>query len=117
MLKASSPFVASSELKEARDPMVESRRKRERLTAPREILVRKLSQQPFSADLIDVSETGACISPSIRLDAGETVSVRFTGLSPLLAKVIWIERHKAGLRFERPFHPSIFHSKFRDRLG
>lgn len=94
--------------------MDEGQRKNRRVCGGCEILVRKLSQHPFKADLLNISEEGACVVPPIRLSVGEMISVRLRNLSPFLARVIWVEGYKAGIRFDTPIHPSIFSSRFDD---
>lgn len=49
----------------------------------------------------NLSTVGACVDNVANLAAGEEVRVVMGTLRPLSAKVMWVERGFAGLRFDR----------------
>jgi hypothetical protein len=88
----------------------------ERRTASRVLVsvarasVRKISEQPSDASLVDLSIYGCKIKSPLDHDAEERIWLRFSGANPIHATVVWTEKGFAGCRFDDPIDNSLFRS-------
>ena len=69
----------------------------------------------YKVELFDLSASGCCLSPPVRLEAGDVVSLRFPGLAAVHGAVAWAQGWRAGIVFDRPFHPAVL-ADVADRL-
>jgi hypothetical protein len=83
-------------------------RRHRRLPLDREILVRKAGGFSFELAALSVSSGGCGVELVEMVEVGERVVARLPGLEPLGAEVIWVDGYRAGLRFDRPLHPTVF---------
>jgi hypothetical protein len=74
------------------------------------VSVRKISEQPAEASLGDLSIYGCRIKSSLDHNPGERVWLRFTGMNPVHATIVWSENGYAGCRFDVPINNSLFRS-------
>lgn len=81
-----------------------------------EIEFRRHADSRYPVELLNFSPEGCCISPPVRVEAGESVWLRIPGMDTIHAHVAWTEQWKVGLEFDTPFHPAVFDSVVK-RLG
>ena len=91
-------------------------RRAERVPLNCEAEFRRHADARYSVELLDFSPEGCCIQPPVRVQPGESVWLRIPGMETIHASVAWTEEWKAGLKFDRPFHPAVFDSVAK-RLG
>lgn len=72
--------------------------------------VRKISEQPAHAALVDLSIYGCKIRSPLDHAADERVWLRLAGTTPIHATVVWTEKGLAGCRFDDPIDNSLFRS-------
>jgi hypothetical protein len=88
----------------------------ERRSSPRlavgvtKVSVRKLSEQPAEASLGDLSIYGCRIKSPLDHNAGERVWLRFVGMNPVNATIVWSDNGFAGCRFDVPIDKGLFRS-------
>ncbi|WP_162888008.1 PilZ domain-containing protein [Sphingomonas mesophila] len=70
----------------------------------------------YRVELFDLSPQGCCLSPPIRVDEGDSISLRIPDMAAIHGHVAWVQGFKAGVRFDQPFHQAVFDSLVR-RLG
>lgn len=70
----------------------------------------------YRVELFDLSPHGCCLSPPIRVDKGDTISLRLPDLAAIHGQIAWVHGWKAGVQFDQPFHPAVF-SQIIGRLG
>lgn len=73
-----------------------------------EVCLRRLGQNNYRVRVNDLSPEGCRVDLIERPRVGEHVLIKFDGLSALDAEVCWVEGFVAGVRFEKPIHPSVF---------
>ena len=61
----------------------------------------------YQVGLFNLSAGGCCLSPPVRLDPGDRVSVRIPSLAAIHGQVTWSAGWKTGVRFDQPFHPAV----------
>jgi hypothetical protein len=96
-------FDAEQGAEEPRRP-----RQASRLQLEAEVSMRRLGQITYRVRLFDMSPHGCKIAFVERGRIGEHVVVKFEGLEPLEAEVMWLDGFTGGIRFEKPFHPAVF---------
>lgn len=62
----------------------------------------------YRVELFDLSPQGCCLSPPIRLDKGDSVSLRIPQIETIHGQVAWVQGWKAGVQFDHAFHPAVF---------
>ena len=62
----------------------------------------------YRVELFDLSVHGCCLSPPVRLEQGDRLSLRLPQLAAMPAKVAWADGWMAGVRFDHPFHPAVY---------
>lgn len=55
--------------------------------------------------LVRLSDTGFVVRGGVRLDKGERVALRLSGLGQVEAFVTWTSGERTGFQFERPLRP------------
>jgi len=83
-------------------------RKSQRLQLGAEITLRRIGHSSFRVAVVDASPHGCKVELVERPRPGDQVLVKFDGLEPLQAEVMWIEGHVAGLAFDKAMHPAVF---------
>ena len=81
-----------------------------------EIDFKRHGDSRYRVDLFDLSLQGCCLSPPIRVDKGDTISLRIPDMAAIHGQVAWVRGWKAGVRFDQPFHQAVFDQLIR-RLG
>lgn len=72
--------------------------------------VRRHSEQPADATLLDLSVYGCRVATDGEFVADERIFVRLTGGLPIPAAVIWVEDGVLGCRFNTPIARSLLRS-------
>jgi hypothetical protein len=80
------------------------RRAEERQAVHIHATVREFSRPPGVVVVTDLSEHGCQLS-GYSLSEGATISLEFSTLTPLEAKVIWVRDETVGCRFNLPLGP------------
>lgn len=62
----------------------------------------------YKVDLLDFSPHGCCISPPIRVENGESISLRIPDMEAIHGRIAWVRDWKAGIQFDHPFHEAVF---------
>jgi PilZ domain len=83
-------------------------RRSERTSTAAEVSLRRLGQVAHRVRVTDLSPEGCKVELIQRPDVEERMLIKFEGLEALEAEVCWVERFRAGLRFEKPMHPAVF---------
>jgi hypothetical protein len=83
-------------------------RRSERISTAAEVSLRRLGQVAHRVRVTDLSPEGCKVELIQRPDVEERMLIKFEGLEALEAEVCWVERFRAGLRFEKPMHPAVF---------
>lgn len=90
--------------------LVEQRREpRHRIECVR-VTARGEAEQPFRAQLDDISTFGCRLSDAPGLDTGERVWIRLPGAPPVVADVAWAHDGAAGCRFAAPISQGLMRS-------
>ena len=71
----------------------------------------------YRVDLVDFSPQGCCISPPVRVEAGEPISLRIPDMSAIHGKIAWVRDWKAGVVFDQAFHEAVFDHVVRQLRG
>ena len=87
---------------------MEDIRRAERVPLNCEVEFRRHADARYRVDLIDFSPQGCCIAPPVKVEPGESVWLRIPGMESIHAHVAWTEQWKAGVTFDKPFHPAVF---------
>lgn len=72
--------------------------------------LRRLAEEPESAELTDLSIYGCRILTGEMLAAGERLWLRFTGGIPIAATVVWCSDGLMGCRFDKPIASRVARS-------
>jgi hypothetical protein len=92
-------------------PDVDERRSNARLVVlVARASIRKISEQPADAVLIDLSVYGCKIESPLDHETGERIWLRFSGANPIHATIVWAEKGYAGCRFDEAIENSLFRS-------
>lgn len=96
---------------------MEQPRRADRIPLNCEIEFRRHADARYPVNLIDFSPEGCCISPPVKVEAGESVWLRIPGMEMIHAHVAWAEQWKVGLQFDKPFHPAVFDNVVKQLSG
>ena len=91
-------------------------RRSDRVPLSCEVEFKRHGHSRYRVDLFDISPQGCCLSPPIRVDIGDTISLRIPDLEAIHGKVAWVQGWKAGVQFDQPFHAAVF-DQLISRLG
>ena len=80
----------------------------ERAEVEAEVSLRRSGGHSYRVRLFDLTGAGCKIEFVERPKGGELVWVKFDGIEAIEATVCWVDGHTGGLRFLRPFYPSVF---------
>ena len=69
---------------------------------------RRQGQPRFVVELLDFSPEGCCISPPVKVNVGDQVSLRIPDMEPVRGTIAWTREWKSGVEFDHPFHPAVF---------
>ena len=83
-------------------------RKHERVALAGELLIRRSGRPQYQTRFFDMTPAGCRVEFVERPREGETVWVKFDGISALESTVRWINGFTVGVEFVRPFYPSVF---------
>lgn len=83
-------------------------RKHDRIVLTGEILIRRSGRPQYRTRFFDMTPAGCKVEFVERPRDGETVWVKFEGLTALESTVRWVEGFSVGVEFVRPFYPSVF---------
>jgi hypothetical protein len=92
------------------------KRRADRVPLKCEVEFRRHGDARFQVDLIDLSPTGCCIAPPVKVQPGESIYLRIPGKEAIHAKVMWVEEWRVGAQFDRPIYEPVFDDLVR-RLG
>lgn len=70
--------------------------------------VRRNDTQAADAVLHDLSIYGCRVMSGMKLHAGDALTLRFAGTTPVAAKVVWSDGIFTGCRFDAPISNSVF---------
>jgi hypothetical protein len=101
--KAGLQFVAEPEPQRPHVP-----RRHERLEVAAQLSLRRSGRRHYQARLFNLTPAGCKVEFIERPKCGELLWVKFDGFDSLEAKVCWVDGFYGGLRFVRPFYPSVF---------
>lgn len=71
----------------------------------------------YRVELLDLSTQGCCLAPPIRVDKGDSISLRIPGMAAIHGEVAWVRGWRAGILFDQPFHQAVFDSVVRRLRG
>lgn len=83
-------------------------RKHERIVLAGELLLRRASRPAYLTRFFDMTLAGCKVEFVERPSEGETVWVKFEGLTAFESTVRWIDGFSVGLEFFRPIYPAVF---------
>ena len=89
-------------------PRREKPRKVSRFTLTSEIVVRRAGRRNQAVTISDLSRFGCCLTFVDPPRAEEWIWVSLPGLSPIEARVRWVDALRAGIEFARPVHEAVF---------
>lgn len=98
--------LAFCEVEAKRSEQVE--RNAQRIETRATVTFRRVGHSKFQVDVHDVSQHGCRVETVERPAIGEQVLIKFDGLEPIESRVRWVERHSAGVEFDRAIHPAVF---------
>ncbi|MGB3712023.1 MAG: PilZ domain-containing protein [Erythrobacter sp.] len=68
----------------------------------------RLNTRVVFAHVIDISETGCKVRAGAGFaEVGDRVTMKIGEIYAPLGKVVWVERHQAGISFEGEMHPAV----------
>lgn len=82
-------------------------RKHERVNLDAELSIKRASRPHYRTHLFDLTTAGCKVEFVERPISGETVWVKFDGLTALESTVRWIEGFSVGLEFTRRIYPAV----------
>jgi hypothetical protein len=100
----------------AERPREKVERQVQRVPVDADVILRLRSRPSYRVPVRDLSTDGCQIEFAERPREGDVVWIKFDTLESLEARVIWVERSTAGLRFDNPIHPTVFEMLL-ERLG
>lgn len=74
------------------------------------VTARGEAEEPFAAQLDDISTFGCRLSDAGELDVGERLWIRLPGAPPVVAGVAWSHDGNAGCRFAAPISQGLMRS-------
>jgi len=83
-------------------------RRHERVSVEGEVTMHRRNKSNYRVHIYDLSPEGCRAEFVERPDVNEQLWIKFDGLEHLAADVRWIVGAKAGLKFQRSFHPAVF---------
>jgi hypothetical protein len=83
-------------------------RKSERIPLNCEVEFKRHGDTRYRVDLLDFSPQGCCLSPPVRVEEGETISLRIPDMAAVHGRIAWVQDWKAGVEFDHPFHEAVF---------
>lgn len=92
-------------------------RQNDRVPLNCEIEFKRHGDARYRVDVFDFSPRGCCISPPVRIQEGEPISLRIPSMEAIHGRVAWVRDWKAGVEFDRPFHAAVFEHVLRQLGG
>jgi hypothetical protein len=89
-------------------PAMTKPRHAERVPLNCEIEFKRHGGARYRVELFDLSADGCCLSPPIRVKAGDSISLRIPDMEAIHGEIAWVRDWKAGVRFDHPFHAAVF---------
>lgn len=83
-------------------------RQSDRVSLNCEVGFKRHGDARYRVELYDLSTDGCCLSPPIRVERGESISLRIPGMEAIHGEIAWVRGFKAGVRFDHPFHAAVF---------
>jgi hypothetical protein len=83
-------------------------RRHERVSVEGEVTMHRRNKSSYRVHIYDLSPEGCRAEFVERPEVNEQLWIKFDGLEHLAADVRWIVGSKAGLKFQRSFHPAVF---------
>jgi hypothetical protein len=83
-------------------------RRHERVSVEGEVTMHRRNKLTYRVHIYDLSPEGCRAEFVERPEVNEQLWIKFDGLEYLGADVRWIVGSKAGLKFQRSFHPAVF---------
>jgi len=83
-------------------------RRDERVSVEGEVTMHRRNKSNYRVHIYDLSPEGCRAEFVERPEVNEQLWIKFDGLEHLAADVRWIVGSKAGLKFQRSFHPAVF---------
>lgn len=85
-------------------------RRAERIPLHCEVGFRRHGDARYRIELLDFSAMGCCITPPVKVEAGERVWLRIADIEAVHGRVAWTDEWRVGVEFDKPFHPAVFDS-------
>ena len=82
-------------------------RQSERTALDSDIGFKRHGDGRYRVGLFDLSTGGCCVSPPVRVEPGDRISLRIPSLAAIHGEVAWSAGWKTGVRFDQPFHPAV----------
>lgn len=89
------------------EPLRQTRRY-ERVSVEGDVSMHRRNKVTYRVHIYDISPEGCRAEFVERPDVNEQLWIKFDGLDSLGADVRWVVGSKAGLKFQRSFHPAVF---------
>lgn len=86
----------------------EKPRRIERLPLRAELVVRQAGSRARTCEVSDLSRHGCCLTFEDLPHKSEWIWVALPGLSPVEARVRWVDGRRAGVEFVQPIHDAVF---------
>lgn len=83
-------------------------RKHDRVSVAGELMIRRSGRPQYRTKFFDMTPAGCRVEFVERPREGETLWVKFDGLTALESTVRWINGFSVGLEFFRPIYPAVF---------
>jgi len=83
-------------------------RRNERVSVEGEVSMHRRNKTTYRVHIYDLSPEGCRAEFVERPEVNEQLWIKFDGLEHIGADVRWIVGSKAGLKFQRSFHPAVF---------
>jgi hypothetical protein len=90
------------------DELARQPRRHERVSVEGEVTMHRRGKATYRVHIYDVSAEGCRAEFIERPEVNEQLWIKFDGLEYLCANVRWVVGSKAGLKFQRSFHPAVF---------
>ena len=87
---------------------LEKPRKVDRLPLRHEVVVRQAGRRARACELSNLSRHGCCLTFEDLPYTSEWIWVALPGLSPVEARVRWVDGRRAGVEFVHPIHDAVF---------
>jgi hypothetical protein len=83
-------------------------RQNERVPLNCEVDFKRHGDARYRVELFDLSADGCCLSPPIRVEKGDLISLRIPEMEAIHGEIAWVQGFRAGVRFDHPFHAAVF---------